>query len=251
MTSQFCQTQVNETTAWGLSHAGHRFVSADGSSKVEPSMAHSRYKPVAPGDIAPKLEAAGYVVTTEQSGFTGRGQAIVTATSRKGFGGYSGQCHILLDHTGRASVKLQGGVLRVCCANAFFAPAFRFHHCGEELRAFVNHPEAYVERVILDSWQTASRVEGLRGDRRGEWLMRAFRAERPKLGARAVAAFQSYQYQDDGHPSAWAFVQALTAVRDRRGRKVRALENIASRVVDTLSRGAPVLPELFASKDFN
>lgn len=244
-------SRVNESTVWGLSFAGHRFVQSNGRSKVEGARAHRRYLAVAPADLLPKLQASGLTCEVQQSQYTGKGQAIVTCTARSVQGGYAPQCHILLDHRGRSSVKLQGGVLRVCCANAFTEPAVRLHHCGEELRRFVEGPCPLVWNVINTARTTQSRVEALRGDLRGEWLLSALRNERPRLAERVAPLFDSYVGEDGLRPSSWAFVQACTAARGRNGRKVRSLESIASRVVDTLHRGAPVTPEVFSSAAFN
>jgi hypothetical protein len=221
---------------------------------------HVAYTAVTPDDIVPKLAHAGYRVRVRQGSFTGAGQAIVSCT-QDGLarGGYAGECHILLDHQGRASVKLRGGVLRLECANQFYQPAIRLHHCGEEIREFLANPASFVQRVIMESGEWADRVESLRGVGNAWWLLDEFRKARPRLAKQAGKATYQYYRRDfrtpRRTPDAWHLVQGMTAAVDGKGERIPSLCEAAARIValpkPALMKCAPLPSDLWTAGAWN
>jgi hypothetical protein len=243
-------TATLNPTAWTVDN-GVRVV----GNVAEDKPAHPAYLTVSADDIAPKLAEAGFRVKVAQSQFTGPGRAILTVEPLNPYGSYMGQCHILLDHRGKGSVKLRGGTLRHVCQNEFFMPAFALHHCHRAIRNFVEDPTELVRHVLEDAQELPGRIESLRGKGRVDWLMDAFRASRPRLAKQAERFVDRYVNRGM-HPSpdAWAFVQGLTATRVR-GRRPAAFSEIASRVVRlpeaVLCGDQPIVPGVFDTVSFN
>lgn len=243
---------------WAMTDAGHREV--DGSA--EPMPASAAYTPITPTTIIPRLRAEfGYrALTVRQGRFTGPRQCVVSVDMGRCIGyrtvGYQRQVHILLDHAGKAAVRLRAGVLRAVCANEFTAPALRLHHCSQAAALFARHPASVVRGIADEAYAVADRLESYRGRGDGEWLARAFRHYRPRLAKNPNYrdALRRYSVQDG--TSVWAVAQALTdtLARGTRG-KSRYHTELASRILrlpDAVLLGkAPVVPDLFDRADWN
>jgi hypothetical protein len=201
---------VSELVCDGLSRA-----------RVEGRKAHKNYRTADPFAVAEQLRSAGWDTSIHYGGRTRQylgspSTAIVEATGRPLDGSHGYQRHAIgyFDHRGRSSVLIQGGALRCCCRNAFVAPAYRLHHCSEDLQAFLDDPVKYFGAAADLGERTAHYVERFRGVPGGLNLPMFLRSRARNLGASALRYFTEYSREDG--PSVWAGLQSLTNVHSRR-----------------------------------
>lgn len=183
----------------------------------------ARYVTVDPYDIKVKLELEGFKVTRCHWSGSGR-RALMEARypdapdtrHSKPDGDYTDCVRFLLDHTGRKSILVAVGALRIACENQFLAPALTFSHVSPLARDFSQRPAtvAWYARRSAHPVTTMNRLEGLRGVP-GEHLFDWLRETHPKLFEAAYRASEEYFRLEGNQFTAWAVLQAMTATHKR------------------------------------
>lgn len=221
-------------TLWTLDNGIRTVHSGADYATVSEQRAHKRYCMVRPEDIAPKLERAGLITETRQGRFTGAGQAVMTVTDPHGLhiagrmaledpreiAAYTPQCRILFNHRGSSGLKICEGAAALWCSNEFTRPYYNLHHCGEEIREFLENPAEYVFPILNRAAGFVELVESLRDAPAGA-AVRLFKGLRrfcPRLhasfskhvGVRLGTGVETYRDARIYDMSPWGLVQAMT-----------------------------------------